>query len=111
MLYANSARFLQSDGRYWSREIVCEFASSSKVRAILTECLWQFVNSIVGGSVAKVEDTLESSTTDVAQYAYTHRSGTEVRVFDTPGFNDYKEGGSKTDLKVLQMIAAFLKKE
>jgi hypothetical protein len=30
---------------------------------------------------------------------------------DAPGFNDFKASGSKSDLKVLQMIGAFLKQE
>ncbi|KAH6911890.1 hypothetical protein BKA70DRAFT_1422603 [Coprinopsis sp. MPI-PUGE-AT-0042] len=69
-----------------------------------------FVNAIVGKDVAGVGDGLESLTAEVAQYPYTHKNHTEVRVVDAPGFNDFKADGSKSDQKVLHMIGGFLKK-
>ncbi|KAH6891651.1 hypothetical protein BKA70DRAFT_1571973 [Coprinopsis sp. MPI-PUGE-AT-0042] len=70
-----------------------------------------FVNAILGKPEATVSDGLESSTAEVAEYVHFHESGMEVRIVDTPGFNEYRTEGTNSDLKILQMIGAFLKKQ
>ncbi|KAH6911919.1 hypothetical protein BKA70DRAFT_1098697, partial [Coprinopsis sp. MPI-PUGE-AT-0042] len=69
------------------------------------------VNDILDKPEANVEDGLESATAEVGQYVHLHESGMEVRIVDTPGFNDYRTEGTRSDLKILQMIGAFLKTE
>ncbi|TFK19367.1 P-loop containing nucleoside triphosphate hydrolase protein [Coprinopsis marcescibilis] len=68
-----------------------------------------FINSVTGSYTAPVGHDLSSLTASVDQYAHTLVGGACVRLVDTPGFNDYKGEGSKSDLQILQMIAAFLK--
>ncbi|KAH6910926.1 hypothetical protein BKA70DRAFT_1099657, partial [Coprinopsis sp. MPI-PUGE-AT-0042] len=69
------------------------------------------VNAILGKPEATVSDGLESSTAEVEEYVHFHESGMEVRIVDTPGFNEYRAEGTNSDLKILQMIGAFLKKQ
>ncbi|KAH6911918.1 hypothetical protein BKA70DRAFT_1265876 [Coprinopsis sp. MPI-PUGE-AT-0042] len=70
-----------------------------------------FVNAILGKPKAIVENGLESSTAEVGRYIHLHESGMEVRIVNTPGFNDYRTEGTRSDLKILQMIGTFLKTE
>ncbi|EAU87543.2 hypothetical protein CC1G_12342 [Coprinopsis cinerea okayama7 len=68
------------------------------------------INAIVGKDVAEVGHSLESATAEVQQYTFSYR-GAEIRIIDTPGFNDFREEGSLSDLDILNMIAAFMHKE
>ncbi|KAH6911972.1 hypothetical protein BKA70DRAFT_821905 [Coprinopsis sp. MPI-PUGE-AT-0042] len=68
-----------------------------------------FTNAIIGEQVASVGGGLESLTAEVCQYPHRHSSGVDVRIMDTPGFNDFRLDGPKSDLKILQSIAGHFK--
>ncbi|KAH6901395.1 hypothetical protein BKA70DRAFT_1436076 [Coprinopsis sp. MPI-PUGE-AT-0042] len=62
-----------------------------------------------GRAEAIIADGPEAPRGNVEQYIHLHESGMEVRIVDTPGFNDSRDGPIGSDLKILQTIGAFLK--
>jgi len=52
--------------------------------------------------------TLVSETSQIQSASFT-KNGTKIELVDTPGFDDSQS--SRTDLEILKMIAAFLKKQ
>ncbi|EDR09514.1 uncharacterized protein LACBIDRAFT_318655 [Laccaria bicolor S238N-H82] len=68
-----------------------------------------FINTIIGRDVAYVGHSLESGTTEVQEYEFSMPNGIRVTLVDTPGFDDYQEYGSRSDLVILKEIGAYLK--
>ncbi|EAU87544.1 hypothetical protein CC1G_12343 [Coprinopsis cinerea okayama7 len=67
-------------------------------------------NAIIGTEAAPVGHDLESLTAEVSHYSTTSH-GKTIRVVDTPGFNDFRSEGSKTDLEILTEISNLMKEE
>ena len=57
----------------------------------------------------KVGHSLKSETSEVQPVCWDAEDGTRIKLVDTPGFDDSREG--VTDVQVLKMIATFLTKE
>ncbi|TFK17537.1 P-loop containing nucleoside triphosphate hydrolase protein [Coprinopsis marcescibilis] len=70
-----------------------------------------FINSVTGAEIAPVGHDLYSLTVSVEQYTHTFAEGARVCLVDTPGFSEYNDEGSQSDLQILKMIAEFLKTE
>jgi len=54
----------------------------------------------------KVGHSLKSETSEVQPVCWDAQDGTRIKLVDTPGFDDSREG--VTDVQVLKMIATFL---
>ncbi|KAI6014185.1 hypothetical protein EDC04DRAFT_678744 [Pisolithus marmoratus] len=71
-----------------------------------------FINALVppkSSSHVRVEHSLESETNEVRHIEWVNDDGIRIKLVDTPGFDDAREGLTNTD--VLSMIATFLEKE
>ena len=72
----------------------------------------QFIRNSVPPDLAKtikVGHGLKSETDRVQPISWVAEDGTRIKLVDTPGFDDSREG--VTDAEVLKMIATFLTKE
>ncbi|KAG2006016.1 hypothetical protein CC2G_002375 [Coprinopsis cinerea AmutBmut pab1-1] len=97
----NQTKGLIINGRYGIREVISAYAIHFPL---------YFANAIVGEDVAEVGDGLESITAEVSAYPFTHND-IEMRVVDTPGFDEFMATQSISDLDILQKIAEFMKRE
>ncbi|KAI6097379.1 hypothetical protein EDD16DRAFT_1499425 [Pisolithus croceorrhizus] len=71
-----------------------------------------FINALIppkSSSYIQVGHWFESETDEVRHIEWVNDDGLRIKLVDTPGFNDAREG--PTDTEVLKMIASFLEEE
>ena len=100
----------QRNGRHWFRKIIGEQTFCAEVRLSQLkphQLPLQFNKLLTGDERIIIGNDIESETNDVQDYImYDRDTGHKVKIVDTPGFDNSRNGVTDTD--ILRKISEFL---